>query len=43
MEDHPLLGARAPLFELESTTGERIRLDDYRGRNVVLFFVREFT
>jgi hypothetical protein len=43
IEDNPLLGAPAPGFELEATTGDIVRLSSHRGRNVVLFFVREFT
>jgi peroxiredoxin len=42
-EDHPLLGTQALPFQLEATTGDIVRLFSYRGRNVVLFFVREFT
>lgn len=38
------VGAQAPEFGLESGTGERINLSDYRGRqNLVLYFMREFT
>jgi len=32
------VGATAPDFELETDTGERVRLSDFRGRPVVLFF-----
>jgi len=33
------VGDKAPTFELESTTGEKIKLDDYLGKKpVVLFF-----
>jgi peroxiredoxin len=36
------LGDAAPDFELEGSSG-RIRLSDYRpGRNVAVFFMREF-
>jgi thioredoxin-dependent peroxiredoxin len=31
-------GAVAPDFELESDTGERVRLSSFRGRTVVLYF-----
>jgi peroxiredoxin Q/BCP len=31
-------GQPAPAFELPSTTGQAIRLADYRGRDVVLGF-----
>lgn len=31
-------GDQAPLFAAETQTGERISLDDFRGRNVLLFF-----
>lgn len=43
MSDSALAGAPAPDFTLETATGETVRLSDMRGRNVVLFFVREFT
>ncbi len=37
-------GSLAPDFELESQTGERVRLSGYRGRqNVALFFMRAYT
>ena len=32
------IGDKAPEFTLESTSGERISLADYRGKNVVLYF-----
>ncbi len=32
------IGDRAPDFELESDSGDTIRLRDMRGRNVVLYF-----
>ena len=36
--------APAPDFELESHTGERVRLSSYRGtRSVALFFLRAYT
>lgn len=31
-------GSTAPDFELASDTGERVRLSDFRGRPVVLYF-----
>jgi thioredoxin-dependent peroxiredoxin len=31
----------APIFELDSSAG-RVRLEQYRGRNIVVFFMREF-
>ncbi len=34
----PKVGDLAPDFELESDSGETIRLSDYRGRRVVLYF-----
>ncbi len=38
------VGAQAPSFSLESNTGSKISLDDYRGRTVVLaFFIKAFT
>ena len=36
----PRRGERAPDFTLTSTTGERIMLSSYRGRPVVLVFLR---
>jgi len=36
--------APAPDFELESHTGERVRLSQFRGKQrVVLFFMRAYT
>ncbi|MBI2627450.1 redoxin domain-containing protein [Candidatus Nomurabacteria bacterium] len=32
------VGQKAPDFELESITGETVKLSDYLGKNVVLFF-----
>ncbi|MHC0039086.1 thioredoxin-dependent thiol peroxidase [Pseudoneobacillus sp. C159] len=32
------IGELAPDFQLESNTGETIKLSDYRGKNVVLYF-----
>ena len=37
-------GPPAPDFELESQSGERVRLSSYRGqKSVVLFFMRAYT
>ncbi|MEI2366485.1 MULTISPECIES: thioredoxin-dependent thiol peroxidase [Niallia] len=32
------IGEAVPDFELEANNGEKIKLSDYRGRNVVLYF-----
>lgn len=32
------IGKPAPEFELEASNGERVKLSDYRGKNVVLYF-----
>jgi hypothetical protein len=33
------VGDKAPMFDLQSTTGENVKLDDYLGKkSVVLFF-----
>ena len=37
------LGMPAPGFILESSAGHPVSLSDYRGRPVVLYFIREFT
>lgn len=38
------LGPPAPDFELESHSGERVRLSSYLGqKSVVLFFMRAYT
>jgi peroxiredoxin len=37
---HP--GELAPLFELADTNGRLVRLADYRGKPVVLAFLRGF-
>jgi peroxiredoxin Q/BCP len=34
----PKAGARAPEFELLSDSGDPVRLSDYLGRTVVLYF-----
>lgn len=38
LQDAPAIGDRAPDFELEGLEGERVRLEDLRGRPVVLEF-----
>ena len=35
-------GDRAPDFEVEDVVGRRIRLSDFRGKPVVLAFLRGF-
>jgi peroxiredoxin len=37
------LNVQAPGFELADYTGKRVRLSDFRGRNVLLVFNRGFT
>ncbi len=37
-----VVGSPVPDFKLPATTGSQISLSDYRGKKVVLFFVREF-
>jgi thioredoxin-dependent peroxiredoxin len=41
-EPELLVGSSAPNFKLPANTGGEIALSDYRGKKVVLFFVREF-
>jgi peroxiredoxin len=36
------VGSPAPDFKLPSNTGGGIALSDYRGKIIVLFFVREY-
>jgi peroxiredoxin len=36
------VGSVIPEFKLESTTGKEIAIADYRGKRVILFFVREY-
>jgi len=36
------VGTLAPDFKLQSTTGDEISLSDFRGKKVILFFVREY-
>jgi peroxiredoxin len=43
MPTTPQVGRRAPSFTLTDTSGEKVRLTDYRGqKNVLLVFNREF-
>ena len=37
------LSLPAPLFTLVSSAGRPVSLSDYRGRPVILFFIRAFT
>ncbi|MFG6117515.1 thioredoxin-dependent thiol peroxidase [Halobacillus sp. MO56] len=32
------VGKKAPDFELQASNGEKVKLSDYRGKNVVLYF-----
>jgi peroxiredoxin Q/BCP len=36
------VGSKLPDFKLQATTGGEIALSDYRGKRVILFFVREY-
>ncbi len=36
------VGSQAPDFTLTSIQGEQVKLSDYRGRSVVLIFLRGF-
>ncbi len=36
------VGSAAPDFKLPQSTGGEVALADYRGKSVVLFFVREY-
>ncbi len=36
------VGSQAPDFRLPSTSGREIALSDYRGKRIILFFVREY-
>ncbi len=38
MADVPAVGAPAPDFSAVTETGEHVRLSDYRGRKVILYF-----
>jgi peroxiredoxin len=43
MSDNELeIGSSAPDFKLTSNTGSEIALSDYRGKIIILFFVREY-
>lgn len=35
---YPKIGSKAPAFTLKNHRGERVKLNDYTGRNVVLYF-----
>ena len=37
-----IVGSTAPDFKLPSNTGGEIALSAYRGKKIILFFVREF-
>jgi peroxiredoxin len=42
--EHIALGVPAPDFALTASTGDRIRISDYRGhKNVVVYFMRAFS
>ncbi len=34
----PLIGTKAPAFDLPNTVGQRVALESYRGKYVVLHF-----
>jgi len=36
------VGSSAPDFKLPPSTGDENALSDYRGKKIILFFVREF-
>ena len=36
------VGSSAPDFKLPPNTGGKIALSDYRGKKVLIFFVREY-
>ena len=36
--DHPMIGQKAPTFNLVSTDGQNVSLESYRGKWVVLHF-----
>ena len=36
------VGSSAPDFKLQTNTGGEIALSDYRGKKIILFFVREY-
>jgi peroxiredoxin Q/BCP len=40
----PTAGTKAPAFSLESTSGKKVGLEDFKGKTVVLaFFPKAFT
>lgn len=40
----PTAGTKAPAFSLESTSGKKVGLDDYKGKTLVLaFFPKSFS
>ena len=41
-EPELLLGSAMPDFKLMANTGAQLALSEYRGKKVVLFFVREY-
>ncbi len=38
MADIPAVGAQAPAFDLPASTGKNIKLSDYKGKTVVVYF-----
>jgi peroxiredoxin len=42
MSEEVEVGKRAPDFGLTANDGREVRLGDFRGQAVVLFFVREY-
>jgi hypothetical protein len=44
LAERPKVGAQAPAFALESSTGKTLKLADWRGHTLVLaFFPKAFT
>jgi len=41
-EEELVVGSSVPEFKLPATTGGEISITDYRGKKVILFFVREY-
>ncbi len=37
-----VVGSSAPDFKLPSSDGGEVGLSDYRGKKIILFFVREY-